>query len=551
MTESFFLSAIDPNPYQTRQREDDTHLHNLALDIATRGLLQTPVARRVGDRYQLAFGHSRKAAFEVLSMFSHDRVEWDAAEFPADKFDPALWNAMPLEIRELTDREMAEFAISENAQRKNLNAIETAIAAKRYMQNFDVSQIETAHLFGYSDASVLTHLFNLLELPEAVQPYIAAGTFPQRFARQGVYRAVARLDVKRAIVIAETVARADENEREGEFENQMQNALRKCARNLSWGVAWKDDWKPDAALVAELARPDKGEPNPLPSPSCKGCKFNLRFQHTQYCVQPTCLHFKGRIFAYLKAQQVAKEKQIAAATPQEKTTVLWNGDPNSSDYARKAMEKAPELVRFIPVEEKSEREDWQKKNARERVLGSEHVALAVTDKKALEAIIGKPKAKSETAQKRDEAAERKHREELERKQLAERKHKWQQSVEMIRNVARAWSAGMTVPETFNQFLLHTTSIYTTDSLCEDLGKVENLKGRARTEYILRSAICDHISASSYSPMPDRDREHIIELADELKWKLPDGWDAVLSADKAKAHGKSNEKAKATHPKKRK
>lgn len=549
MTESFFLSAIDPNPYQTRQREDDAHLHNLALDIATRGLLQTPVARRVGDRYQLAFGHSRKAAFEVLSMFSHDRVEWDAAEFPADKFDPALWNAMPLEIRELTDREMAEFAISENAQRKNLNAIETAIAAKRYMQDFDVSQIETAHLFGYSDASVLTHLFNLLELPEAVQPYIAAGTFPQRFARQGVYRAVARLDVKRAITIAETVARADENEREGEFENQMQDALRKCTRNLSWGVAWKDDWKPNAALVAELARPDKGEPNPLPSPSCKGCKFNLRFQHTQYCVQPTCFHFKGRIFAYVKAQQVAKEKQIAAATPQEKTTVLWNGDPNSSDYARKAMEKAPELVRFIPVEEKSEREDWQKKNTRSLVLGSEYVALAVTDKKALEAKIGKPTAQKK--EERDHAAQEKARLEAERKREETRKHKWNQCVELYRNVARAWSAGITLVEPFPSLILEAAYMSEEETLCADLGKFKDLKGRAKTEYLLRCLLQQRVDVQSYAPDPEVCQREFVELAGELKLKLPTGWDAVLSADKGNGKGKTdgNARTKAKRAKK--
>jgi|GEM_PF-6654312 len=543
MSELIALNLIDPNPYQTRQREDDAHLHNLALDIATRGLLQVPVARRVGDRYQLAFGHSRKAAFEVLHMFSQDSVEWNAAEFPADKFEPALWNTMPLEIRELTDREMAEFAISENAQRKNLNAIETAIAAKRYMQDFEVSQIETAHLFGYSDASVLTHLFNLLELPEAVQPYVANGTFPQRFARQGVYRAIARLDEERAITIAKTIARADENERETEFEHQMREALRKCARDLVWGVPWKDDWKPDAALVAELAHPDRGEPNPLPSPSCKGCKFNLRFQHTQYCVQPSCFHFKERIFAYLKAQQMAKEKKIAAATPQEKTAVLWNGDPNSSDYARKAMEKAPELVRFVPVEGKSEREDWQKKNARARVLGSEYVALAVTDKKALEAKIGK--LTSRKKEERDYAAQEKVRVEAERKREETRKHKWNQCVELYRNVARAWSVGITLVEPFPSLILEAAYMSEEEDLCADLGKFNDLKGRAKTEYILRCLLHQHVDVQSYAPDPEECHRKFMELAGKLKLKLPAGWDAFLSADKVNGKGKADGNTKTT------
>lgn len=58
------LDLIDPNPYQARENEDPEHVEKVAASIAKDTLLQIPIARAtgVGDRVQLAFGHTRLAA---------------------------------------------------------------------------------------------------------------------------------------------------------------------------------------------------------------------------------------------------------------------------------------------------------------------------------------------------------------------------------------------------------------------------------------------------------------------------------------------------------
>jgi hypothetical protein len=75
------LDRIDANPWQPRETEDKEHIKKIALSIAQDGLMQVPVGRWVfpdgtpvhgmgradltgsGLRVQLAFGHSRLAAF--------------------------------------------------------------------------------------------------------------------------------------------------------------------------------------------------------------------------------------------------------------------------------------------------------------------------------------------------------------------------------------------------------------------------------------------------------------------------------------------------------
>jgi hypothetical protein len=388
---------------------------------------------------------------------------------------------------------------------------------------------------------VLKHLLDLLELPEPVQLRISDGSFPQRFARLGVYRAVARLNPQRAEFIADTVGRAPDTERDERFAEALENALGYVARPLrDWSMKWKTDWKPDPKLVAALARPDKGEPNPLPSPSCSGCPFNLSHDRQAYCVQPSCFHFKGRIFAHLKAQQVAKEKAVAVAAPDEKTSPFWDGKPETADYARKALEKAPELMRLVPLANiETSDTDWQKKSARERVLGSELVTLVVTDKKALEAKIGKPRdSKGKGVREADLKERQRRQEETDRRKKAEQRHKWDQCVDLVRNVVRLWSIGISVDEPVATLVMNGGLIREDDQLCGDLGKYKAVKGRAKTEYILRLLLAADIDLVHWNPDPQVCRDNIAEFASDMKLKLPVGWDAVLTADKPKPNGKA-------------
>ena len=81
------LAAIKPNPYQPREREDQEHVKKIALSIAEQGLLQVPVGRRVNGHVELAFGHTRLAAFKWLVDCS-PTATWSATG-PACQSRPA------------------------------------------------------------------------------------------------------------------------------------------------------------------------------------------------------------------------------------------------------------------------------------------------------------------------------------------------------------------------------------------------------------------------------------------------------------------------------
>ncbi len=183
------LDHILPNPYQTRESEDPEHVAKIAASIEAEGLLQVPVGRWVfpegrpvtgmgsgdltghGMRVQLAFGHTRLAAFLML-----------ANRAPGGGVNSA-WGRMPVAIRELTDEEMFRLAVSENLARKDLSPIEEAKAMLVYRDQFKKTSQQIGQLFGLSDSAVRNKL-RLLNLPETVQAAMEKGDLPEAAARR-------------------------------------------------------------------------------------------------------------------------------------------------------------------------------------------------------------------------------------------------------------------------------------------------------------------------------------------------------------------------------
>lgn len=150
---------IDSNPYQPRREFDEADLDSLADSLRDHGLLQPLVVRRAGDRYQLISGERRlRAAIK------------------------AGWSAVPVQIREADDRQMAELAIVENLQRKDLGPLEKAASFQKYLETYRATQEELAGRLQI-DRSTIANLIRLLELPEAVQRLIQQGTITQGHAR--------------------------------------------------------------------------------------------------------------------------------------------------------------------------------------------------------------------------------------------------------------------------------------------------------------------------------------------------------------------------------
>ncbi len=153
------ILLIDRNPYQPRQEFDEAELDQLAASLETHGLLQPIVVRNVGERFQLIAGERRFRAARR-----------------------AGWSEIPVHVLEVDDRQMAELALTENVQRKDLNAIEKATAFARYLEMYGGTHEELAKRLEL-DRSTVTNLLRLLDLPQKLQESVRKGTLTQGHVR--------------------------------------------------------------------------------------------------------------------------------------------------------------------------------------------------------------------------------------------------------------------------------------------------------------------------------------------------------------------------------
>jgi ParB family transcriptional regulator, chromosome partitioning protein len=153
------LGLIDRNPYQPRQQFDEAEIADLCDSIRAHGFLQPIVVRPLNGRFQIVAGERRYRAAQL-----------------------AAWQQVPVIVREADDRQMAELAIVENVQRKDLNALEKAASFQRYLQEYGCTQEELAGRVNI-DRSTVANLIRLLELPEEVKLLVATGEISQGHAR--------------------------------------------------------------------------------------------------------------------------------------------------------------------------------------------------------------------------------------------------------------------------------------------------------------------------------------------------------------------------------
>jgi ParB family chromosome partitioning protein len=145
------LDQIEANPYQPRRTFNDQDLAQLASTIKQDGLMQPIVLRRMGSGYQIVAGERRWRASKIAELSS-----------------------VPALVRELDDQQMAEWAVIENLQRKDLNAVERAAAFGRLVDRFGLSHQQVADRIG-SDRTTVTNTIRLLDLDVEVQEMIRLG----------------------------------------------------------------------------------------------------------------------------------------------------------------------------------------------------------------------------------------------------------------------------------------------------------------------------------------------------------------------------------------
>lgn len=139
------IAYLDPNPWQPRLTIDQAKLKVLADNIRDHGFIGNLEARvdpNNQHRYQLAFGHRRAQAAQLAGL-----------------------NQIPVLIRSMTDKEMAEQALLENFTQEELSYYDEAIAIRRLMQEHGYSTREMAKLLNVSRGFINNRL-EIARLPE-------------------------------------------------------------------------------------------------------------------------------------------------------------------------------------------------------------------------------------------------------------------------------------------------------------------------------------------------------------------------------------------------
>lgn len=161
LSDIFLLNVyeIDDNPFQPRREFGQAEISSLSESLKEHDMLQPILVRRIGERYQLISGERRlRAAIQ------------------------AGWAQVPARIKDADDRLVAELAIVENLQRKDLNAIEKALSFKRYLDEHQCTQDDLAQRLKI-DRSTIANLMRLLELPAAVLEAVRTGAISAGHAR--------------------------------------------------------------------------------------------------------------------------------------------------------------------------------------------------------------------------------------------------------------------------------------------------------------------------------------------------------------------------------
>ncbi len=156
------IEFLRPNPRNPRRQFDGADLDDLTESIRAKGIIQPIIVRairNVAGSYEIIAGERR----------------WRAAQ-------TAQLTEVPVVVVEADDREALAFAIIENVQRADLNAIEEARGYERLGQEFGYSQAEVSAIIGKSRSHV-ANTTRLLKLPETILALVSEGKISAGHAR--------------------------------------------------------------------------------------------------------------------------------------------------------------------------------------------------------------------------------------------------------------------------------------------------------------------------------------------------------------------------------
>ncbi len=150
---------ISVNPQQPRSDFNEAALNDLAASIKEHGIISPLIVTRKDDGYELIAGERRLRAARIADL-----------------------KKVPVIVREEGEQKKLELALIENLQRQNLNPLESALAYRRLMDEFNLTQEEASTKLGKARSSIANAL-RLLSLPVEIQTALAGGKISEAHAK--------------------------------------------------------------------------------------------------------------------------------------------------------------------------------------------------------------------------------------------------------------------------------------------------------------------------------------------------------------------------------
>lgn len=151
--------SLRTNPLQPRTTMGRAELEDLVASIRSHGILHPLIVSRAAGGYELIAGERRLQAAKILGL-----------------------KTVPVIVRDATRQEQLEIALVENLQRKDLNPLEAALAFRRLVDEFTLTQEEVARRVGKSREAVANTL-RLLQLPQDIQGLLESGKLTEGHAK--------------------------------------------------------------------------------------------------------------------------------------------------------------------------------------------------------------------------------------------------------------------------------------------------------------------------------------------------------------------------------
>jgi ParB family transcriptional regulator, chromosome partitioning protein len=153
------INRIKANENQPRKYFDEEKIAQLSQSIKEHGIIQPVVLKKEDDAFVIVAGERR----------------WRAAKYIGLKEIPAV-------VMDINDKQLLEISLIENLQREDLNPIEEALAYKRLIDEFSMTQEELGVKVGKSRTAV-TNSMRLLNLDKRVQNYLIDGVISEGHGR--------------------------------------------------------------------------------------------------------------------------------------------------------------------------------------------------------------------------------------------------------------------------------------------------------------------------------------------------------------------------------